>query len=394
MGIGKIDNLRDVRERLLGYRLGSVARLTGISPERLGAIESGKDSPTVFEAEELSRVYGIDADLLASRPLRLAPKDVVEVFASLDEFRVVGDVQKALIIEATNAARDLRELELIAGVQPDAQGVPAIHFHCSDPPYRQGGEIAAALRQKLALTTGPIASLRDMFRDHFHKLTLLYAELGRDGPAGVALADRRRPPTIILNLDGKNENPCVRRFSLAHELCHLVTDWKRGEPLGILSGYYSETALDRERRANAFAVRFLCPEADLTELPSDPMDAAKALMLTYGMHYSAARLYLHNEKKDNSLPSLAPASLTLFAAADRKWEEAEAPHGIFDFPIPKVPTERRTRVAALAAYLYSEGRIARDKFAEMLRLTPADEVEKVLDFFDLSQPGDGLIEAL
>ena len=387
MAIGKVKNLKDVRERLLGYELNNVARLTRIPLARLQALEANESLPTVFEAEELARVYGIDADLLADRPIRLSPKDVVQVFASLDEFRDVGDFQKVKIIEAANAVRDMHELELFAGHQ-SAPRLVRITYRRNVRPYEQGTEVAIELRRRLGLETGPISSMRDLFRDHLPRVTLLYACLGREGPAAIAIADARRPATIVLNLEGKNENPCVRRFSLAHELGHLVADWKSGQPLAILSGYYSEAALAQEQRANAFAVRFLCPQSELTSLTDNPLDAATQLMRQYGIHYSAARLYLFNERHAE-LPSQPSEEPAVSASIEHKWEDAETPNGISDFPILSVPPERRTRVATLAALLYSRGQIQRDRFAELLGLTPADELEKVLDFFDLDPPQNG-----
>jgi len=374
MAISKISGLKNVREKLLGYKLISVSRLTGIRLARLQALEADEGPPTVFEAEELSRVYGIDADLLADRPIRLSAKDVVQVFTDLDEFREVGDFEKVKIIEAANAARDVYELELLAGKQPNLP-LPRIGYGSNAPPYQQGAEIAVKLRRRLGLETGPISSVRDLFRDRLPTVTLLYACLGREGPAALALADAHRPATIVLNMEGKNENPCVRRFSLAHELCHLVADWKPRQPLAILSGYYSDTALAQEQRANAFAVRFLCPQSELTSLPGKPLDAATQMMRGYGLHYSAARLYLFNER-NAKLPDQPIDETTVSASIDHKWEEAEAPNGIFDFPLSAVPPERRTRVAILAASLYSRGQILRDRFAELLRLTPADELRR------------------
>lgn len=77
--------LKEVRERLLRYRAETVAQLTGISLERLAAIE-GSRSPTVYELEALSRVYGIESERLGEEPIKLAPGDAVAVLASLDEF--------------------------------------------------------------------------------------------------------------------------------------------------------------------------------------------------------------------------------------------------------------------------------------------------------------------
>jgi Zn-dependent peptidase ImmA (M78 family) len=49
----------------------------------------------------------------------------------------------------------------------------------------------------------------------------------------------------------------ARRFTLAHELCHLLLDREHGDELAIASGPWAPRAI--EQRANAFAAAFLMP---------------------------------------------------------------------------------------------------------------------------------------
>jgi Zn-dependent peptidase ImmA (M78 family) len=49
----------------------------------------------------------------------------------------------------------------------------------------------------------------------------------------------------------------AKRFSMAHELCHLLFDRSRGQKLAIASGPWAPRNI--ERRANAFAAMFLMP---------------------------------------------------------------------------------------------------------------------------------------
>lgn len=191
----------------------------------------------------------------------------------------------------------------------------------------------------------------------------------------------------MLNLQGKNENPCVRRFSLAHELCHLLVDWNRQQPLAVLSGYLTESALDRERRANAFAVRFLCPESVLAKVKTQsPVEAAQALA-RFGLPYAAVRLYLFNEAGMNA-PRVAPPEFSAIGT-EAEWADNEEPNGLRNFPLA-IPPERRTLVALAAARAYSTGRIRRDEFAESLATTPDQPLERVLDFFALNPQNDAV----
>lgn len=383
MSIGTLKNLKDVRERFLGYRPDTVARIAGISIERLEQIETDQAPATVFELEELCRIYGIDYELLLDRPIRLGPNDVVGAFASLDEFHEIGDLQRFRIIETANAAKELRSLETLLDLPPAAD-VRRIAFSKESPPYRQGAQVAAKLREHLGLPAGPIPSIRDFVRESFPQVRVFYAELGRDDPAGVSFADEHTGPVVVLNLIGKNKNPAVRRFSLAHELGHLLMDHPRGKPVAILSGYQTESGLAIERRANAFAIRLLCPPGQLASLAEEGVEAAKTLMQDYGMHYAAARLYLRNERK-GLLPEQMPQSL-VGSWIDQRWEAAERPDGLFDFPIERVPPERRTYLAAVASQAYSRGKISRNQFADLLRVPPTEEVEQILDFFVLAPP--------
>ena len=361
-----------------------MARIARIPVSRLSEIETDQAEPTVFELEQLALVYGIDAPLLLNRPVKIGPDDIVVAFASLDEFRKIADIQRFKIIEAANAARELHSLESLLGVSPRDDVVRIAH-NKGVPPYRQGAGAAAKVRERFGLAHGPIGSVRDFLTQRVTGVQLFYAELGREGGlAGVTFADTQTRPTIVLNLEGKNRNPVVRRFSLAHELGHLFIDHRRQKPLAILSGDQTESDLEIEQRANAFAVRFLCPQGELESLPHNGLEAAKCLMRDYGMHYAAARLYLRNERKGR-LPERIPEVL-LADSADYGWEAAEAPRGLSEFPLERVPPERRTHVAAAAANAYSRGKISRKRFAELLRVPPTEEVEQVLDFFALPSP--------
>ena len=55
--------------------------------------------------------------------------------------------------------------------------------------------------------------------------------------------------------DGNGDE--VRRFTMAHELCHLLYDRGKEHKVAIASGPWAPK--DVERRANAFAAMFLMP---------------------------------------------------------------------------------------------------------------------------------------
>lgn len=77
---------------------------------------------------------------------------------------------------------------------------------------------------------------------------------------GVSIAGPQHRPGILINRSHEaNGYPSGRRFTLAHELCHILFDRERGQRLAVASGPWAP--LDIERRANAFAAMLLMPPA-------------------------------------------------------------------------------------------------------------------------------------
>lgn len=377
-------NLRDLRERLVNLRPATVAGFAGITQARLHEIEAGSD-PSVFEIERLATVYGVDADALWDEPIHIASADAFGVLTSLDEFREVSDMTRAKILRAASAARDLITLRRLLGDTFDP--LPKLPSH--DPtlkPYQQGADLAHAFRVALGLGAGPILSLRDLVATRLPALAVINADLGRDGPAGLGFADDIRGPAVVMNLRGKNENAAVRRFSLAHELCHLLVDWNRAAPLASISGYLSDTALEREQRANGFATRLLCPETVVQRLRMrQDEDAARVLVEEYKLHYQAARLCLLKEAQIH-LPKEPPAAVRPFLGSDASLERDETPRAVVDFPLGEVPFERRGVLAEAALRAWARGLIPRDACARFLGVTPGSEIERVADFFGEDLP--------
>lgn len=371
-------NLWELRERFANLRAGTVADLAGIGRERLNLIEQGAP-PSVFELERLALVYGIDADALWDDPIVVDDADAVGVLTSQEEFRGVGDLTRARMLRAASAARDLRTLRGLLG---DAAEPPP-RLPSPPPsltPYQQGAALAEDLRRRLSLGVRAIPSMHDLVASALPSIAVLYADLGREGPAGLSFVDPTRGPAIVLNLRGKNENAAVRRFSLAHELCHLLADWNHADPLASISGYVTDAALPREQRANGFAVRLLCPETVVQRLSAyREEDAARMLIEEYRLHYQAARLYLRNEAGLH-LPQ-QPAPSLHASVADPTLDRAEQPHAIDDFPLAEVPFERRGLVAAAAVRAWSRDLISRDAAARYLGVTPGSEIERVADYF-------------
>ncbi len=95
-------------------------------------------------------------------------------------------------------------------------------------------------------------------------IEVLEQALETDSIRGVALAGHDFSPTILLNRTSPfNVNEYGKRYTLAHELCHVLHDRSRARRVTHVSGRWVAPGI--ERRANAFAAYLLMPRALLVD---------------------------------------------------------------------------------------------------------------------------------
>ena len=83
-------------------------------------------------------------------------------------------------------------------------------------------------------------------------------ELSDEDIRGVSIAGQDHRPGIVVNtLHHRNAHPFGLRFTLAHELCHVLFDREEGRRLAVASGPWAPRSI--EQRANAFAAMLLMP---------------------------------------------------------------------------------------------------------------------------------------
>ena len=83
-------------------------------------------------------------------------------------------------------------------------------------------------------------------------------ELETDSIRGVALAGEGFSPRIVINLTHVyNTNEEGKRFTIGHELCHILFDRTRARRIAHVSGTWAAPGI--EKRANAFAAYLLMP---------------------------------------------------------------------------------------------------------------------------------------
>lgn len=110
---------------------------------------------------------------------------------------------------------------------------------------------------------------------------------------GVAVAGSGYHPAILVNLSSPyNAEEPGRRFTLAHELFHVLYDRERAKRISHTSGPWAPPGI--EKRANAFAAMLLMPR-DLVRrcLPNDTLDSEGIRQAAQTMRVGATALIEH-----------------------------------------------------------------------------------------------------
>jgi Zn-dependent peptidase ImmA (M78 family) len=375
---------------LLGLSPKFVSRELRLAPGQLDRIEAGSLPLETALLDELSALYGLSAaDVVAG----------IDVDARLEPIRVLFKNWKREIPEDVRseiagvaaARRDVKELEQDLHRPDRYQNLRARFRHegaygSPGSEWAEGKELAARLREDLGLgPREPIPSLRDLVENL--GIELVGVTLREHRVAAFSLADAEHGPAIVINLGGANANPWIRRFVVAHELCHVLHDELTHQQLVPVQLYDDDVPWDSsevgpEPRANGFAAHLLSPDdavrARLLATKGDkPLlaDQVRDLMEHFGINFKTARYRVRHvrwatEDEVRDLQRIA----TRPARGDR-WHAAEAIPDFEYFPCPSVPLERRGQLARLGTEAWKAGILDRRQTLEILRAAPDEPIE-------------------
>jgi Zn-dependent peptidase ImmA (M78 family)/transcriptional regulator with XRE-family HTH domain len=324
--------LRQARE-LRGLTQTTLARQVGVHPSAIAQLETGRIQPSPAVLEALSRATGFPPAFFTR------PSGPALPLGSL-RFRARAAMTARQRRQACWYAQTLYELMASLAAQTE--------YPTPRLPRLTGDPVAAAAltRQVLGLAPDqPIGPLIRILERHGVWVLAIPVPLPRrDACSAWAGGDGARPVIVVAATPAGDR----RRFSVAHELGHLVLHHTpEGAPHAL------------ERQADAFAEAFLLPEAAMREalVPPITLTTLADLKTRWGVSLQALIRRAH------TLGVLTPSQYRSLSAqlGARGWRTQE--------PIT-VPVERPRALRQLAELLYGRP-IAYPSLADAMGLDPA-----------------------
>ncbi|WP_197041058.1 ImmA/IrrE family metallo-endopeptidase [Chondromyces apiculatus] len=183
------------------------------------------------------------------------------------------------ISDLTRFARTLQRLEQLEGNARRLDSwrwfiheLQGVHQWRESRPWRQGELAAIEVRRQLSLNGDPIQSMRSFAQKN--GMFVGVASLAADAIDAAAICTRNVAPCVFLNDRKSGPKRMLSRFSIAHEICHLLMDRRhRHSDSWICRTDFVDTdrtlMYEMESRANAFAAYFLAPRESVRKLVPD-----------------------------------------------------------------------------------------------------------------------------
>ena len=237
----------------------AVAQHLGVSRPAIAQLELGNRAVSSLELDGLAYLYGRDIrEFLAD--------DFREEDALVALFRLHPDVSSQEDVQAGLRAsmemgRELTNLERLLGIERDRPALPAYPQrapHSKWEAVQQGEQVAIEERRRLQLGNAPLPDVAEILESQGVRTAQRTLP---DELSGLTLFDERIGPFVVVNDRDPGHRRLRRRFSYAHEYCHVVLD--RGQKGAISRSSDRDTHI--EVRANAFAAAILMPREGVLE---------------------------------------------------------------------------------------------------------------------------------
>ncbi|SDL21816.1 Zn-dependent peptidase ImmA, M78 family [Microbacterium azadirachtae] len=313
-----------------------LAGSVGVSAAAIGQYEAGVNSPRPDVLDRLAVTLSVRPDFFSvGRPL--ARIDTVNAhFRSLRSARV-SDRQRALA-----TATLVWELTFVLEryVRLPEVDLPKLS------PGTSPADAASALRRHWGLPDGPVKHL--VATAESHGIVVAVRPLGEvDAVDAFSVVIVDRP--ILLTTPRRSENVFRHRFSIAHEIGHLLLHADTGEQSAAI-----------EREADEFAAAFLTPAASMDVALPQRLDLAALDRLGRTWGVSPHSLVRRMVERGRTTDSSARRAYQRLAMVD---DPAADPTSAYPGEVPTLLSK--------AAELAAGHGVAVPALAEALKLTPA-----------------------
>lgn len=253
------------------------------------------------------------------------------------------------------------------------------------PAYKVGYELAKQTRQLLNIDPSKeISSMKDLL----HQIGIPYILADLSPAIAGATVATNNSRCIIANVNGKNENPLIRRIAIAHEVAHLLWDPdERLESVNVSLYEKIDTLFNNdvhfiEQRANAFAVEFLMPSEYIESKKSSEsiIDYIRRIMDTYGTSFTSTKYHLFCNHKitKEEFQYLEQSSARVQTEASDEWK-AQEDFTLDYFPIQSTPINKRGFFAYWVCKALKERLISEDSASSFLECSN-DDVKKQYEY--------------
>ncbi len=343
---------------MIGARLKLARAAAGLSLRDLVNKLDGRVSAQALSKYERDHMMPSSNVLLAlSKALDVSPEYLLsqrDIALSGIEFRKAPGAGARE--EKAVKAKVLEQLERYVVIE-EALNLQTIHWrspldHSEPISSLHDGETAAdRLRQKWKLGHDPIPSMTELLEDHGIKVVALDLPMSVSGSKVHAKQPGGEPiPAVVINQNQTGER---QRFTLAHELGHLVLTFSRS-----VKSKVEEKTIDR------FAGSLLVPTEELRRATgAHRVDISMGELLELKSRFLVSLQSLVVRLKQSGVLSVADAG--------RHWNVLKA-KGYLDPPWPEpesVPAEHSHRMHRLALRAVAEGALSESKAAELLGIS-------------------------
>jgi len=236
-----------------------VARHLSVSRSTIAQMELAKRAVSSLELDKLAYLYGRDIREFLGDEFR-EEDALMALFRRHPEVSGQEDVQAALR-KAMALGREVTNLECILRIERDRAALPAYPFRAPQTKWEavtQGERAAVEERRRLELGTTPLPNVAELLAGQGVRTAQL--RLPED-LSGLTLFDEEIGSFVVVNDLEPGHSRLRRRFSYAHEYCHVLLD---RDQQGAISRASDRDSL-LEVRANAFAAALLMPPAGVEE---------------------------------------------------------------------------------------------------------------------------------